>query len=236
MIARVITVVKSGQGIHSKFKNRRAHVEQVLLPSLRAIGIEAELFPAIMGSDVNMDGARQCALHRGKRIRIGEGCTGNLLSNYELWHLSVERNEPVLILEDDAILPPANAAVVKATLEVFDRLPPKRDILYLLSQSPFIKNTLKRYLPEDLLPEAHGMLRLKATNDLACTAAYVVNPASAKALMERIDRFPTRPTDGYVHTAFREGAIGVMLPFNHDRCFMLNENWAEWNHKHDPSA
>jgi hypothetical protein len=54
--------------------------------------------------------------------------------------------------------------------------------------------------------------------------------------MERITKSKTIPTDGYVHTAQMDGAIGIVVQTDPTKGFMLNENWAEWNHKHDPSV
>ena len=234
MLTRIIAVTNfSAKGVHSKFVRRLAHVRDTLMPSLRAIGLEPEIFPAIIGSEVPfVDGK---AAHRNLRLMPGSGCVGNLLSNYELWKLSVEENQAVLILEDDAILPPDNQLVLKNALEAFLALKSGMDILYLLGQSPSIKDSPRRYSQGEVINLGSHLCRLKSTADLSCTAAYMVKPVAASVLMARIDKAPTVPTDGYIHTALREGAIGVVVQSDPSKGFMLNDNWAEWNHKHTPS-
>lgn len=235
MLTRVIAVTQLGKGVHSKFAKRNLHVRNTLIPSLAAIGISAEIFPAIIGSSVKTKGG--LAIHDSLEIPLGEGCIGNLLSNYELWKLSVTTSQSVLILEDDAILPPQNAQFVADAIRSFQQSHQDQpDILYLLSQSPFIKDTFKRYAPSEVKVINTSISRLLRTSDLACTAAYMVTPLSARRLMERITKSKTIPTDGFVHTAQMQGAIGIVVQADPTKGFMLNENWAEWNHKHDPSV
>lgn len=235
MLTRIIAVTNfSHSGIHSKFKKRLEHVRNTLIPSLQGIGLDPEIFPAIIGSAVPFDNGK--AVHGDIRLTPGSGCIGNLLSNYDLWRLSADSNESVLILEDDAILPPVNASALSNAIKVFLGMNPVRDILYLLGQSPSIKDSPRRYASSETerLGEQEHLVRLKRTEDLSCTAAYMVSPGSAAVLMGRIDKVPTMPTDGFIHTAFRDGAIGVVVQSNPSHGFMLNDNWAEWNHKHEP--
>lgn len=139
--------------------------------------------------------------------------------------------------EDDAILPPQNAQFVADAIRSFQQSHQDQpDILYLLSQSPFIKDTFKRYAPSEVKVINTSVSRLLRTSDLACAAAYMVTPFSARRLMERITKAKTIPTDGFVHTAQMQGAIGIVVQADPTKGFMLNENWAEWNHKHDPSV
>jgi len=235
VLTRVITVTQLGQGVHSKFAKRNLHVRNTLIPSLKAIGLPTSIFPAIIGSSVKR--VNGVAYHDSLEVPLGEGCIGNLLSNYELWKLSVTTGQSVLILEDDAILPPQNATFVADAIRAFQQSHHDQpDILYLLSQSPFIKDTFKRYAPSELNVINSSISRLLRTSDLACTAAYMVTPFSARRLIDRITKSKTIPTDGYVHTAQMQGAIGIVVQTDPTKGFILNENWAEWNHKHDPSA
>lgn len=233
MLTRIIAVTAHKPGLHSKFVRRLEHVRTSLMPSLRAIGLNPEIFPAILGSSVRVENG--FAKFEGLSIPLGQGCTGNLLSNYKLWSFSVTSGQPVLILEDDASLPESHRQHVSRAIKSFLEEPKRCDILYLLGKSPYIKDGLKHYGPNQIAQIDSNISRLLRTEDLACTAAYMVTPASAKVLMGRIDRFKTTPTDGYVHTAFRAGEIGVVVQNEPEKGFMLNDNWAEWNHKHDPS-
>lgn len=234
MMARIIAVTELKPGIHSKFARRLKHVRETLIPSLVSIGLQPEVFPAILGRDVPTapDGGY---FFDGKTIRMDHGCIGNLMSNYSLWKLCVDRGEPLLILEDDAILPDANSWAVRYALEDFMRVSNKSDILYLLGKNPSREDAVKSYSGSEISKINGHLARVVDTNDLSCTAAYCVRPESAMALINRIDKTPARATDGYVHTAQRDGAIGVVVQIEPTNGFMLNDNWAEWNHRHDPS-
>lgn len=231
--ARIISVTRRFHGAHSKFIRRLEHVRTNLIPSLLAIGLEPDIFPAVIRIEVPIvDGV---AIYGSLRIKFGEGCIGNLLSNYELWKLSATTGEPLLILEDDALLPAENELFVANAIQSFLALGGNRDILYLLGKNPSLRDRFKSYEPSETVRLDAHISRLLSTDDLSCTAAYLVTPTAAQALMDRITHYESRPTDGYVHTAFRSGEIGVLVQPDPKRGFLLNDNWADWNHKHDPS-
>jgi len=235
MLTRIISITNPiAAGVHSKFVRRLTHVESVLMPSLRAIGLEPEIFPAILGSSLHAEGGK--VQYRGITLTLGYGCTGNLLSNYELWRLSAESGEPVLVLEDDALLPPANSESLRVAVGSFINKCSENDALYLLGESPSVNGLLKSYHPSQLERFSDDLNRLRSGEDLSCTAAYVVTPGAARVLIERLDKSPTLPTDGYLHAAFRDGAVGIVVQADPTKGFMLNENFAEWNHKHDPEV
>lgn len=234
MKTRIIAVTELRNGVHSKFARRLEHVKGTLIPSLQRIGQQPEIFPAIIGCEVPV--IRGLVHHDGLSIKVGSGCIGNLLSNYELWRLSATSGHAVLVLEDDAILPESHALHVERAIGAFLQAQTgEPDILYLLSQSPSVKDSPKKYAPGEVQPIDEHTSRLIRTQDLSCTAAYMVTPPAAAGLMARIDKRPTMPTDGFVHTALMEGSIGVVVQAEPTRGFMLNDNWAEWNHKHDPA-
>lgn len=235
MLTRIIAVTAHKPGLHSKFAIRLNHVRSTLIPSLAAIGLQPEIFPAIIGSDIKRSVSQ--AWYDGLTVGLSthSGCIGNLFSNYELWKLSVRANEPVLILEDDASLPASNAPFVQDALKFFCSAPSRQDVLYLLGQSPSIKDSIRHYELSQLAPISAHLARLLHTEDLSCTAAYAVTPAAAQRLIGRLNGSLLVPTDGYLHTAQKEGAIGVIVQRDPKRGFMLNDNWADWNHRHDPS-
>ena len=235
MLARIIAVTELKPGIHSKFARRLEHVRTTLIPSLRSIGLDPDIFPAILGREVPKvsDGSY---VFDGKTIRMDHGCIGNLMSNYSLWKLCVDSGEPLLILEDDAILPEANSWAVRYALEDFLKVSNENDILYLLGKNPSLKDAVKRYSESEICRINGHLARVVSTGDLSCTAAYCVRHESAMVLIDRIDKTLARATDGYVHTAQREGVIGVVVQTEPTNGFMLNDNWAEWNHRHDPSV
>ena len=229
MLTRIITVTNPhAVGIHPKFIRRLAHVKDTLMPSLKAIGLEPEIFPAILRSSFQaVDGK---VGYRGMTLTMGYGCTGNLLSNYDLWRLSAETNQPVFILEDDALIPPSNSVALQSALSEFLAGCGQNDALYLLSENPSVKDKLKVYHPSQTAAFGSHLSRLLRTEDLSCTAAYVVTPGAARVLMARLDQAPTLPTDGYLHTTFRAGEVGIIIQNDPTKGFMLNDNFAAWNH------
>ena len=236
MLARVISVHPHQwkPGVHSKFVRRWKHVQEVLIPSLKRIGLDADPIEAVLSCDLPAVADGKLTFD-GITLTIGEGCTGNTLSNYLIWKLAVERNEPVLVLEDDAIMPEENAAEVAAAIKSFQTSSRDySDILYLLAQCPYLKDTFKSYHSSNCTPIDRHIKRLLRTEDLACTAAYVVTPKAARELIHRLDKAPTVPVDGFVHRAFRAGVVGVIVQCDPKRGFWLNDNWAEWNHKNSP--
>ena len=78
---------------------------------------------------------------------------------------------------------------------------------------------------------AHGtLIRLRDTSDLSCTAAYAVRPKTAAALLQRAEEKGHEATDCFVHTALREGRIGVVVPKDYRSTFMLHEVWEPYCH------
>lgn len=234
MTARIISVARPSarKGIvpgctdyrHSKFVRRRQYVETVLLPQMAAL-MRTDLFDAVTDENFIVD--RGSVLYGDSRIKVNEGNTGNFLSHLCLWRQMTD--SPILVLEDDAELPPENAGNVMGALRLFESCPGPA-VLHLLSAMPWSEHGTKDF--GDVIPIG-GLLKVIRTSDLSGTAAYAVNPLGAAVLYHAALRDGTRPTDGFIHRAFNQGELAVFVPDRHRECFMLHEHWAEWNHVHE---
>jgi hypothetical protein len=218
MEVRVIAMEGRGSHLHPKYTKREAHVHGTLLPSLSALGMPVCPFPAI----TNEQFAREPGPGRGFasygtwRLPCGDGCIGNFLSHLELWKLAIELGG-LLVLEDDALLPPEHAPVVKAAIGDYLAIPDSADILYLQSTSPCHENSLKAYT--GLVHHTTHLVRLPQVGDLSGTAAYAIRPEAAKRLLAAVRE--TTATDAYLHRAAMSGIIGVVLPGDYKRGFLL---------------
>lgn len=211
---------------HSKFVRRRQYVESVLLPQMSAL-MPTEIYRAVTDEDFTVDAGH--IVYRDQRVKAVAGNSGNFLSHLMLWWEVTD--EPTLILEDDAELPPANAANVMQAMELFAAMSAFREpaVLHLLSAMPWKEHGTKDF--PDVEPSG-GLLKVLSTGDLSGTAAYAVNAAGADVLCRAALRDGTLPTDGFIHRAFNAGELTVLVPERHRECFGLNEHWAAWNHLH----
>jgi len=225
---------------HSKFVHRKKYVDEVFLPRLKALNLfdSVEIFPAITPDHYKISDGY--VTYKDVKLKIGAGCQGNFLSNYMLWRLSIELNDTVLILEDDALLPDDNVDNVVNSLKAFASLPNEKYLLYLLSQRPrsdvikdfsmskvntFDKNFLTCFPIVELSPD-------KTYDDFAGTAAYAVRPDTAKSLCDFADRTYTEATDRFLGRSNAEHKVNILLPNDFANSFLLYEQTAEWNSVH----
>ena len=217
---------------HSKFVRRRRYVEKVLLPQMQRITV-AKDFPAI--TPKHYTATDTTIRYHNETLAKGPGVPGNFLSHWCLWGWCVHIGVPVLILEDDALLPAEHEAGIVSGLGDVQQLRGPW-ILYLQSQVPYLENHIREYAPSQIQPLSPRLFKVVATDDLAGTASYAINPAAAQILIERAERLGTAPTDAFIHRAFNEGAINVAILGAWRLMFNLDEHWAEWNHVHQPEA
>ncbi len=210
---------------HSKFVRRRQYVETQLLPQMAAL-LPTTIFPAVTDADFIVSG--DDVIYHDVRLRVREGSTGNFLSHLSLWR---ECTAPMLILEDDAELPPANAPNVMYAVNRFAQYSGPA-VLHLLSAMPYLEHGTKDF--GDTIPEG-GMLKVVSAPDLSGTAAYAVNHLGAEVLFHAALRDGTLPTDGFIHRTFNQGELAVLVPERHRECFTLFEHFFPWNHQHSPA-
>ncbi len=218
---------------HSKFVHRKKYVESTLLPALLSLGFDARMFPAVVDTDFTREGDnisydKLCL----KNLKVAYGGIGCFLSHVSLWSLCVARNETILILEDDALLPDTSVATISVSVKEYDDLPDYGDILYLLGALPYHATEMHLYMPQELKPVSSTLCRVSPVRDLSGTAAYAIKPKAAQKLLDRIQKIPMCAVDGFIHGAVKDKELTVVVPKNFKHVFMLNEHFAEWNHTH----
>jgi GR25 family glycosyltransferase involved in LPS biosynthesis len=172
---------------------------------------------------------------------------GNFLSNYMLWKRCIELNTPILILEDDALLPCANSKTIHDAIKTFEQLSNINcPLLYLCSQSPHTER-LKSYDEQCLRPLNNHLYLWHSYEEkfnpdssvslnLACTAAYVIRPDTAKSLIEFAQLHGAVATDRFVLNASFSNVINVLIPKSYHNQFLLYEQTSTWNNIHNPHS
>ena len=226
---------------HSKWVIRRKYVEATLLPQMQRMGFEsAELFKAITDPDYvplltrDLYGKAINVAWLGHTIPIGSDGTPCLLSHFTLWKMCVDQGITLFIFEDDALLDPANEEMVFKAVREYESGPYNADVLYLQLAVPYHQTALKSYDKHNSIRLSPVLTRVIHTGDMAGSAAYVVRPGSAHALMQRAIAHGTAGADAMMHRALDNKEIGVLIMTEYQRGFMLNDHWSEWNHIHNP--
>lgn len=219
---------------HSKFVRRRQYVKQTLIPQLQAMGLETDIFPAVVDGDFVREG--NTIFYKDMTFPVDYGQIGCFLSHVMLWKLCIEKNCTLLVLEDDALLPAEHQANVLEALKQYDELPDQGYTLYLQGQLPYAQYGIHLFPAHTLYVVTPGLRHAFPINDLAGTAAYAIKPLAAKRLLERMRTMPISAVDGSIHRAVNERVIRVLVPANFHHVFMLNDHWAAWNHDHDPNV
>ncbi len=243
MIARIITMMNPSASaaytpvctsyLHSKFVRRKKYVEEILRPQIEKFGIETDLFPAIVDTDFERVG--NDITYKDLRLVVEYGIVGCYLSHVMLWRLCVEKDCPLLVLEDDALLPAESESNIASALKEYESLPDSGDILYLLGQLPYIKVGLHNYAEHTLKPVGNVLRRAYPVHDMSGTAAYAIRPAAAKKLLERVPKVPTIAVDGFIHGTVKAKEVSVVVPANFKNVFMLDDHFGSWNHIHTPA-
>jgi GR25 family glycosyltransferase involved in LPS biosynthesis len=226
---------------HSKHIHRKKYVNEILYPSLRKSFKNVDIFSAITPDDFNfIDGV---IYYKNIKLNYYGPFPSNLISNYVLWKMCIELNEPMLILEDDSFFPSENINNIVKSIDDFEKLPDDGQLLYLLSQCPqntamkkYSKSKLENYdenffvwkcNPEYLNPIQPDDLY----EDISGTAAYVIRPMTAKILCEMAE-IGTEATDRFVGRSSVENKIDIIIPKNYGNLFLLHEQLNEWNILH----
>ncbi len=242
MIARIITVIPSKENaasvsfytghLHSRFVLRRKYVEKTLLPQIKSMGVSAEMFKAVTDADFKFDGKTLEYLDLNLDFEYGNA--GCFLSHVILWRLCVSEKMTLLVMEDDAYLPPEHQNTVLEALKEYDSRPDEGDLLYLLGQLPYREIGLHDYPAHTLTSIGNSLSRAHPVNDVSGTAAYAIRPVAAQRLLDRVPKLPICAVDGFIHKAINAGEVGVAVPKDFKHVFMLNEHFAPWNHVHQP--
>ncbi len=220
---------------HSKFVRRRQYVDETLIPQIKRLGFDTEMFPAVTDADFHIEGKEVC--YQDLRFTIEYGSAGCYLSHVMLWRYCVAANVTLFVLEDDAKLPAAHEQTIVDAVKRYDQLSDTGDLLYLQGQLPYHPTGIHEYPPHILnMVPGTSLKRVWPINDMAGTAAYAVKPKAAAKLLARTNGRPIHAVDGFIHGTVNAGEIGVLVPMDHAHVFMLDDHYAEWNHVHHPVA
>lgn len=160
-------------------KERRAHAAR----QMDELGLACEFFDACDGADGTAEFRRidheAFVLHTGREITPGEiGCYA---SHKRLWRVCVERDEPILIMEDDFRLEPAFGEAVHAASQLV------RDLGFLRLQDE------RRGASKPLMTWRRFRVE-RYTKTPHCAMCYAVTPALARRWLELFEDF-TAPVD-----------------------------------------
>jgi GR25 family glycosyltransferase involved in LPS biosynthesis len=227
---------------HSKYVRRKKYVDDVLLPLLSKHFEDVQCFDAVTPSDYQMTGGD--ITYKGVFMKFSGTFPANYLSNYELWKQCAVTNVPMLILEDDALLPETNVETVKKAIDEFIKLEDKNYLLYLLSQHP--QNTaMKDYKMSTVVPFNDKFFSIRPIQtlnsdqvfeDIGGTSAYVITPNTAKTLCELAESGIGENTDRFIGRANSYRNITMLFPNNYGKLFLLYEQLSEWNMVHKNNA
>ncbi|MDO6686755.1 MULTISPECIES: glycosyltransferase family 25 protein [unclassified Agarivorans] len=148
---------------------------------LNELGLDFEIFDAVDGSEhqhplfKHFD--QETALWRSG-IGINNGELGCFASHFSLWLQCIEMNEPIIVLEDDAVLPDDFAS----WLPEFSKLIPRYEFLKigrgLRLRSLWVAG---KYITEQQVGERHIVKYMRHSE---CAHAYVLSPTAAKRFVE----------------------------------------------------
>lgn len=227
---------------HSKYVRRKKYVDEVLYPLMTKHFEDVQFFDAVTPMDYQIIG--NDITYKGVNMKFSGTFPANFLSNYELWKQCAVTNVPMLILEDDALLPETNVETVRKAIEEFVKLDEENLLLYLLSQHP--QNTaMKDYKMSTVVPFNSQFFSIRPIptlnsdqifEDIGGTSAYVVTPKTAKTLCELAEKTVGENTDRFIGRAHSYQNIKMLFPNDFGKLFILYEQLSEWNMVHKNNA
>ena len=167
-------------------KSRRDRLEKFKENnSVSLAGCEVTIFEAIDGRSMNFPTLEASGFSTDKNWRdpllkrtLTWGEVGCFLSHYKAWELIADQTEPVMVLEDDAIL--------TGTIAEIDQMIQGHDLLYLAhsEQKTYGRQTLSDNLVKPCYPY--------------WTSAYVITPEGAAKLLDTDITKSIIPVDEYM--------------------------------------
>lgn len=227
------------RGSENYFKRREILFNQTI-PSLKDIGIESSFIDAIMYPTLVYDRNDENKSYTPfkKLVHLGQEYTiGNPHPNaYEIalcmghmhaWQSGVDENQPVLVLEDDVLIPDeAHKQVIKKSIEDFLLNVNEPAMLYLQATSintPIPKTQLKTYNPYKLSKNTEYLYKVDNDwPDWAGSAAYVVNVKACLNLINRANTLGLRASDGFIHRAVVEHLMNAYIPVNYKKSILCH--------------
>ncbi len=215
-----------------KYKLRREYVIENIIPSLKDIS-QVDIFDAIKPCDfeINQESVKykNTFYKVGKDKNYGTNCnefqTALSIGFLELYRKSVVENLPLLLMEDDVVIPEKNIENIKNSINDF-LLIREPSILYLQSECPWMEGLPIRVFPEgSLLPYSKHLNRIHPKwYDIAGTACFMINPSGAKAMIELINVVGLGAADQLTTLAMNNNLISVYISKDNKNMALLNKN------------
>ncbi len=183
---------------------RRAAVSE----QLTALGLSYQFFDAVLGRDAlahfrSVDPTLYRLNTRREPIANEMGCYASHLS---LWKLSVELNEPIVILEDDCLFHPNFPDAIRVTSKLIDRFG------FIRLQSHARPRKKATSLAACKVLEAEGFSVSYLSDVPLCLVAYAISPGAAASLV-RSSTTLTAPVDKFMQRTWdHDTPIFVLTP------------------------
>ncbi|MDO4435409.1 MAG: glycosyltransferase family 25 protein [Cardiobacteriaceae bacterium] len=154
----------------------------------QALGLDWERLPAVSVSDIDDETYRRLALSWQRPLKTTElAC---FLSHKKAWELVKKRNQPMLILEDDAVL----AYDIAEILQEFHNLT-EVDFINL---ETYNRHKILTRTPSQILKN-HRYQLYRLGIDRSGAAGYVLYPRGARKLLDYLHQRPIGLADEFIN-------------------------------------
>lgn len=230
MIAKVIHVninrIKELYWNVEKNVKRGQYIKNEVFPLLQKYGFSTFFYDAIMIPDFvyNRRGDELYVKNYDKYINynneiIPVGLNNNdpprnyeialFLGHYNLWKECVEKNTPMLIMEDDVMFTEDTVFYISKKIKKFVD---NEQLLYLQAVCPSSPTTYKTYKPDNLKDIGDYYLVSKNHTDFSGTCCYYITPSSAKILIKFVSIFGVICIDGFIHNCHKKTNLNICIP------------------------
>lgn len=241
IIAKIIhcnieTASQMLRGSENYFKRREILFNQTI-PNLKDIGIEASFIDAIMYPTLVYDRNDENKsytpfkklVHLGQEYTIANPYPSGFeialcMGHMHAWQSGVNENKPVLVLEDDVLIPDeTHKQVIKKSIEDFLNIN-EPAMLYLQAtygNVPIPKTRLKTYNSNRLLKVTENLYKVDNNyQDWSGSSAYVLNLKACLNLINRANTLGLRASDGFIHRAVEEKLMNAYIPVNFEKSIL----------------
>lgn len=215
-----------------KYKLRREYVTQKLIPSFAPIS-DIEIFNAIVPTEFRFEGESviygEISFKRGKDRNNNKECSVFQTSlSIGFWHLyrkSAESGSPILIFEDDAMVPESSMDTIRRAIDSFLKIEGPA-MLYLQSQCPWKEGLPIRKFREGMLIDRGEELNQieKSFSDIAGTTCFMINAEGSRKMIELIEEVGLGAADQLTNRAMNEQRIAVYIPKDNENMAFINKD------------
>jgi GR25 family glycosyltransferase involved in LPS biosynthesis len=227
------------RGTENYFKRREILFNETI-PSLKDIGIESSFIDAIMHPTLVFDRSNENKSYVGSKAKIAhlnrEYTVDNphpsafeislCMGHMHAWEFGIVENKPVLVLEDDVIIPDeTHKKVIKDSILDFLNIN-EPAMLYLQAtngSTPRPKIKLKTYNESKIKQVTNNLYKVDNNYpDWACSASYLVNTKACINLVNRANSIGLRASDGFIHRAVQENLMNAYIPVNYEKSILCH--------------